>query len=205
MADPHRRRGRRVQCRRLGADHRLPVRARPRHSNRAARRDRPGRAVGAADQRPGGARVDEEGRHDRARQDGHRDDRGDDARRRTSSRRTLPPRRCCASLARSRRRASTRSRGPSPTPRVPSWASFRESSISQHAPGQGRMAPSTGSNTRSADRPAPSIATPAARSSSFGATTTCSAIRHRRSRQAEQRRRSRPSAPARSRTGVAHR
>ena len=65
----------RVHRRRRGADHRLPVRARPRHADRAAGRHRPRRAARPADQGPGGARVHAPRRHDRARQDRHGDHR----------------------------------------------------------------------------------------------------------------------------------
>ena len=50
--------GVRVHRRRRGADHRLPVRARARDADGAARRHRPRRAARAADQGARGARVD---------------------------------------------------------------------------------------------------------------------------------------------------
>ena len=65
----------RLHRRRRGADHRLPVRARARHADRAAGRHRPRRPARAADQGPGDPRVDAQGRHGRARQDRHRHDR----------------------------------------------------------------------------------------------------------------------------------
>ena len=75
------RRGRRrgVHRRRRGADHRLPVRARPGDADGAARRHRPRRPAGHPDQGPGGAGGDPAGRHGRARQDRHGDDRPDGA------------------------------------------------------------------------------------------------------------------------------
>ena len=71
------RRGPRVRLhrRRRGADHRLPVRARARHADRAARRHGPRRPARAADQGPGDPRVHAPRRHDRARQDRHGDHR----------------------------------------------------------------------------------------------------------------------------------
>ena len=74
-----------VQRRGRGADHRLPVRARSGHADGVARRHRSRRPARDADQGAGDARVDAPGRHDRARQDGDRDDRCDDARRRAAA------------------------------------------------------------------------------------------------------------------------
>ena len=68
----------RVHRRRRGADHRLPVRARPGDADGAAGRHRPRRPARHPDQGPGGARVDPPRRHDRARQDRHGDDRADE-------------------------------------------------------------------------------------------------------------------------------
>ena len=68
----------RVHRRRRRADHRLPVRARARDAGRADGRHRPRRPARAADQGPGGARVDPPRRHRRARQDRHGDDRPDE-------------------------------------------------------------------------------------------------------------------------------
>ena len=65
----------RVHRRRRRAHHRLPVRARPGHADRAAGRHRARRAARPAHQGPGGARVHPPGRHGRARQDRHRHDR----------------------------------------------------------------------------------------------------------------------------------
>ena len=72
-----RRRGCRVRLhrRRLGADHRLPVRARARHPDRAAGGHRAGRPARPADQGPGDPRVHARGGHRGARQDRHRHDR----------------------------------------------------------------------------------------------------------------------------------
>ena len=84
----------RVHRRRRRADHRLPVRARARHAGRAAGRHRPRRAARAADQGPRGPRVHPQGRHDRARQDGHGHDRPDDADRRAHQRDRTRARRC---------------------------------------------------------------------------------------------------------------
>ena len=61
----------RVHRRGRRADHRLPVRARPRHADGAAGRDRPRRPARPADQGARDPRVDAQGRHDRARQDRH--------------------------------------------------------------------------------------------------------------------------------------
>ena len=69
-----------VDGRRRGPDHRLPLRARARHPDRAAGRHRPRRAARHPDQGSRGARVDPHRRHHRARQDGHGDDRTDVAR-----------------------------------------------------------------------------------------------------------------------------
>ncbi len=94
----------RLHRRRRGADHRLPVRARARHADRAAGRHRPRRPARAADQGPRGARVHPPRRHRRARQDRHGHDRPDGARRR----RRRPARRGAAA----RRRARGRLRAP---------------------------------------------------------------------------------------------
>ena len=75
---------RRVHRRRRGADHRLPLRPRPGHADRAAGRHRPRRAAGHPDQGPRGAGVHPQGRHRRARQDRHRHHRHDDAASRSS-------------------------------------------------------------------------------------------------------------------------
>ena len=75
------RRGR-VHRRRRGAHHRLPVRARAGHADRAAGRHRPRRPARRPDQGPRGAGVHPQRRHDRARQDRHRHHRPDDPRRR---------------------------------------------------------------------------------------------------------------------------
>ena len=77
----------RVHRRRRGADHRLPVRARARHADRAAGRHRPRRAARPADQGPGDPRVHPPRRHDRARQDRHGDHRPHEPRRRRARRR----------------------------------------------------------------------------------------------------------------------
>ena len=80
----------RVHRRRRRADHRLPVRARPRHADGADGRHRPRRPARPADQGPGGARVDAPRRHRRARQDRHRHDRQDEPRRGRRRRRGRP-------------------------------------------------------------------------------------------------------------------
>ena len=104
----------RVRGRRLGADHRLPVRARPRHADRADGRDRPRRPARDPHPRPRGPRADAAGGHGRPRQDGH-GHRGPDAAReeRSGARPTSS-----GSPARSRPRASTRWRRPSPRRRA---------------------------------------------------------------------------------------
>ena len=100
----------RVHGRGRRADHRLPVRARPRHADRADGRHGPRRAARDPDQGPRGARADAADHDDRARQDrhGHRGAHG--GRRRSLRPTASSERRCCASPAPSRRRASTRSR-----------------------------------------------------------------------------------------------
>ena len=75
LARHRRERDVRVHRRRRGADHRLPVRARPGDAGRADGRHRPRRPARPADQGPGGARVHPPRRHDRARQDRHGDER----------------------------------------------------------------------------------------------------------------------------------
>ncbi|MEJ7718563.1 MAG: cation transporter [Thermoleophilaceae bacterium] len=82
LARRRERRGLRLQRGGRGADHRLPVRARPRHAHRPARGDGPRRAARDPHQGARGARVHAPRGHRRARQDRHGDDRGDDARRR---------------------------------------------------------------------------------------------------------------------------
>ena len=72
----------RVHRRRRRADHRLPVRARPRHPDGDHGRHRPRRPARHHHQGPRSPRVDASGRHHRARQDRHRDHRGHGARRR---------------------------------------------------------------------------------------------------------------------------
>ncbi len=106
----------RLQRRGRRADHRLPLRARPGDADGAAGRHRPRRPARPADQGPGGARVHPPRRHDRARQDRHRDDRQDGAGR--GRRRAAAPTAtsCCGSPARSRTPPSTRSPGRSPPP-----------------------------------------------------------------------------------------
>ena len=104
------RRGRRRDVRLLGdrrrADRRVPVRARPRDADGAARRHRPRRAARHPDQGPGGARVDPPGRHDRARQDGHgHRGQADARRRRHGAGRRRAPRRCGSSARSSTRRS----------------------------------------------------------------------------------------------------
>ena len=75
LADRRQRRGLRGQCRRVGADHRLPLRSRPGDADGAAGRHRPRRPARVADQGPAGAGIDAADRHDPARQDRHRDHR----------------------------------------------------------------------------------------------------------------------------------
>ena len=83
------RRGRRggVHRRGRGADHRLPLRARAGHADRAAGRHRPRRAAGHPDQGPADPGIHPPGRHHRAGQDRHRHHRPDDAGRRRPGRR----------------------------------------------------------------------------------------------------------------------
>ena len=99
------------------ADHRLPVRARSRHADGAARRHGSRRAARHPHQGARGARVDPAHRHDRARQDRHRDDRAAwrcvDV---VARRRRRPRASCCGWSARSSTPPSTRSRGRSRRP-----------------------------------------------------------------------------------------
>ncbi len=116
----HRRRlGGGVHRRRRGADHRLPLRARPGDADGADGRHRSRRAARHPDQGARGARVDPPGRHRRARQDRHRHDRPDDPGRRGRGRRARTPTTCSAWPARWRTPPSTpsprRSR-PAPAP-----------------------------------------------------------------------------------------
>ena len=67
-----------------GADHRLPVRARPGDADVDHGRRRPRRAAGRADQERGGLGADGEGRHAGRRQDRHADRGQADGRRRSS-------------------------------------------------------------------------------------------------------------------------
>ena len=97
-----------VHRRGRGADHRLPVRARPGHADRAAGRHRSRRAARHPDQGPGGARVDPADRHDRARQDRHRHDRPDEPGRGPPPRARTPAS-CCGWPARWRTPPSIRS------------------------------------------------------------------------------------------------
>ena len=148
---PRRRRGDR---RRRGAHHRLPVRARPRHSDRAAGRHRPRRAARHPDQGSRGARVDARRRHDRARQDRHRDDRPHVAGRRADR----MPRASAADRAERaapRRRARGGIRAPDragdrPRPRRRARRAARRSSRSPRPPASASRASSTGTRSSSA-------------------------------------------------------
>ena len=150
-----RRRGRRVRLhrRRRGADHRLPVRARARHADRAARRHRPRRPARAADQGPGDPRVHAQGRHDRARQDRHGHDRPHEPGRRRRGRRRGPRRACWDSRARSRTPPSTRSRRRSPARRATSSARCRRWRASPTTRASASRASSTATACWSAARP----------------------------------------------------
>ena len=111
----HRRRAARgVHRRGRRADHRLPVRARAGHADRADGRHRPRRPARHPDQGPRGAGVHPPGRHRRARQDRHRHHRPDDPARRRPGRRARTPTRCCGWPARWRTPPSTRSPRRSP-------------------------------------------------------------------------------------------
>ena len=134
-----RRRGRDVRDLRRGrgADRRLPVRARARDPDRAARRHRPRRPARAADQGPRGARVHAPRRHDRARQDRH-GDHGPDAARGGRPRRGRGRGRGPALRGRARgRRPSTRSRARS---RRPPRRRCRRSRASPRTPGSASRA-----------------------------------------------------------------
>ena len=101
----------RVHRRGRRPDHRLPLRARARHADRADGRHRPRRPARAADQGPGDPRIDPTDRHDRARQDRHRHDRADDSARCRRRGRHRPRRGAAARRrARGRLRAPDRSR-----------------------------------------------------------------------------------------------
>ena len=100
-AGVHRRGGR--------ADHRLPVRPRPGHADRAAGRHRPGRPARHPDQGPGGAGADPDRRHGRARQDRHGHHRQHGASSTSIAGRRRRPRR---GAARSPGRSRTRSEHP---------------------------------------------------------------------------------------------
>ena len=88
--------GRGVRRRGRGAHHRLPLRARPRDADGAARRHRARRAARRAHPRAGDPRVDAPRRHDRHRQDRHRDEGPHDAAAASSSPRASTRRRRCA-------------------------------------------------------------------------------------------------------------
>ena len=167
-----RRRRRRVHRRGRGADHRLPVRARPRHADRAAGRHRPRRAARHPDQGPRGARVDAPRRHGRARQDRHGDRRAHDARRRRHRRRRRRAPRCCGSSARSRTPPSTRSRARSPAAARPSRRARRASRRSRTARASASRASSTGTRSSSGGR----------RCSPSGASTSAPTLAARRRR-----------------------
>ena len=92
--------GRGLHRRGRGADHRLPVRARPGHPDRAAGRHRPGRPARHPDQGSGGAGVHPQGRHRGAGQDRHGHHGPDDPGRRPRRRRRGRATRCCAWPAR---------------------------------------------------------------------------------------------------------
>ena len=112
---------------RRGAGHRLPVRARPGHPDRAAGRHRPRCAARRPDQGAGDPRVDPPGRHDRAGQDRHRDHRRDAPGGRGSRRRHRPGRAAPAWPARWRMPRSIRSHGPSRPPHGAGGAVSRRS------------------------------------------------------------------------------
>ena len=116
LARHRRRRGRRVHRRGRRAHHRLPLRPRPGHADRADGRHRPRRPARHPDQGPRGARVDPPRRHRRARQDRHRHHRRDDPRRRGRGAGRGRRRGAAARRRRSRTPPSTRSPGPSPPP-----------------------------------------------------------------------------------------
>ena len=92
LARDRRERHVRVHRRRGGADHRLPVRARARHSYGADGRHRARGAARLAHQGTGGARIHARGGHGRARQDRHRHHRQDGAGRGRRGRRRRPRR-----------------------------------------------------------------------------------------------------------------
>ena len=98
LARRRRWRDRGLHRRRLGADHRLPLRPGPGHADRTHGRHRSRRPARHPDQGSRGARADPPRRHDRARQDRHRHHRRDDrprggGRRRRERGRRTPSRR----------------------------------------------------------------------------------------------------------------
>ena len=102
----------RLHVRRRRADHRVPVRPRPRHADGADGRNRPRRAARAARRGAGDPRVDPPRGHDRARQDRHDHDRTDVARVHVAMETTRKP--CGWLRERWSTSPSTRWRGPSP-------------------------------------------------------------------------------------------
>ena len=112
----HHRRRPAVRLHRSGvrADHRLPLRTRAGHADRAAGRHRPGRAARHPHQGPTDPRVHPPGRHHRARQDRHRHHRPDDPGRRPPRHRRRRRATCSAGSARSSTPPSTRSAPRSP-------------------------------------------------------------------------------------------
>ena len=119
LARHRRERDLRVHGRGRRADHRLPLRARPRDADRADGRHRPRRPARPADQGPRGPGVHPPRRHDRARQDRHRHHRQDDASSRSPSPTASTATRRCGSSARWSTPPSTRSPRPSPRPPPP--------------------------------------------------------------------------------------
>ena len=112
LARPRLRPGIRLRGGRRRADHRLPVRARPRDADGAAGRLRPRCAARRPDQGPRGARADASCDDDRARQDRHRHRGADDARRRRDAERRFARRGAAAcGRGRGRERASRRAGG----------------------------------------------------------------------------------------------
>ena len=117
------------RCRR--ADHRLPVRPRPRHPHGASRRDRSRCAARHPHQGPTGPRVDPADRHGRPRQDRHRHHRPHVPRRRHPRRRQSTSTRSSASPVPSRTPPSTPSPRPSPSVLASGSAPSRPSKTSQ--------------------------------------------------------------------------
>ena len=206
---PAARADRRVHRRGRGADHRLPVRARAGHADRAAGRHRPRRPARHPDQGPRGAGVDPPRRHRRARQDRHRHHRADDAGRGASPAAGTDARPSVLRLAGAledasehpiapgrRRRGRPRELGAlPPSRRSPTWPALGVRGVVDGPRGAGR--PARAARRARAGRSTPSCDAALAAAEADGRTAVCVGwdgarsrrARRRRHRQADQRRR----------------